>query len=96
MIITLKKKKDIKQAKIGFSWTVLFFGFFVPLLRGDWLGFTIMVIMTLLSMIAPVFGFAYILFPFLYNKYYIKDLLKDGYKPASKTSKDILESKGFI
>lgn len=26
----------MKQVKVGYSWTVLFFGFFVPLIRGDW------------------------------------------------------------
>ena len=37
-LITLENKKthQLKQAPIGFSWTNFFFGFFVPLFRGDW------------------------------------------------------------
>ena len=26
----------MKLAPVGYSWTNLFFGFFVPLFRGDW------------------------------------------------------------
>jgi len=30
------RTEHIKQAPVGFSWTVLLFGFFPRLFRGDW------------------------------------------------------------
>ena len=64
-----------KQVKKGFSFTMLFFGIFVPLVRGDWKYF-------FLSLIAAIFtaGVSWLVFPFFYNKLYLNDLLNSGYE----------------
>ena len=71
-------KNEIGQIKIvqdGFSWPTLFFGIFVPLCRGDWKWFLIMLIANIFT-----YGLASIVFAFIYNKIYINDLLEKGYK----------------
>lgn len=71
-------KNEIGQVKVvkeGFSWTTLFFGALVPLCRGDWKWFLIMVVAGLCTM-----GLSSLIFCFLYNKFYINDLLKEGYR----------------
>lgn len=66
---------QVRVVKEGFSWTTFFFGAFVPLCRGDWKWFLIMIVATI-----PTFGISNFLFCFLYNKFYINDLLKEGYR----------------
>ena len=71
-------KNEIGQVKIvkeGFSWTMLFFGIFVPLYRGDWKWFLIILIANIFT-----YGLASVVFAFIYNKIYINDLLEKGYK----------------
>lgn len=73
----------IKNAPVGYSWTTLLFGFFVPLLRGHWVG---AVFILALSMF--IFLFAGVVMSFIYNKMYIKHLIGEGYK-VSDASEDI-------
>ncbi len=74
--ITLRNPQSdhIRQAPVGFSWTVLLFGFFPPLFRGDWKWAVIMLLLALLT-----WGVSNILFAFLYNKLYIRDLIGAGF-----------------
>jgi len=64
-----------KEAPVGFSWTTFFFGFFVPMVRGDWKWAIIMFLLAVFT-----FGIAMIYFWFAYNKLYIKELVNGGYK----------------
>ncbi len=64
---------DVKKAPVGFSWTMLFLGALVPLFRGDWKHFFIIFFLDWLVV-------SYFIFPFTYNKLYIKELLQKGYK----------------
>ncbi len=99
MKITLKHDSGItKQVKVGFSWTTFFFGFLVPLIRGDikWA-----VILLLVSGAIGVFTLGIgafvvdIIFSFKYNFIYIKDLVEKGYKPIDENGQQVLASKGI-
>lgn len=70
-----------KDAPVGFSWTTFFFGFFVPLVRGDWKWALLMILLAIFTL-----GFAMIYSWFAYNKHYIKDLIGHGYKAKSVQS----------
>ena len=73
---TMKNESgQVKIVKEGFSWTMLFFGIFVPLYRGDWKWFLIILIANIFT-----YGWASVVFAFIYNKIYINDLLEKGYK----------------
>lgn len=86
-------KDDVRvTGYVGFSWTVFFFGFFVPLFRGDWKWFLIMFFIGV-----PTFGLVNLAFCFLYNGIYTRSLLEDkGYRPADDYSKRILADEGLI
>ena len=66
---------QIREAPVGFSWTNLFFGAFVPLFRGDWKWAIIQYLLVL-----PTFGLSCLIFPFIYNSLYTKDLIKNGFE----------------
>ena len=77
--IKLKSKNgSIKEAPVGFSWTVFFASWLVPLSRGDWKWAIIIFIPIFFT-----FGLSSILFAFIYNRTYIEGLLKQGYKIKS-------------
>ena len=72
---TLKNDNGVtKQVKKGFSWTMLFFGIFVPLIRGDIKWFVISLVAAFVTV-----GISWLVFPFIYNKLYLNDLLNKGY-----------------
>ena len=72
---------QVKEAPVGFSWTVFFFGFFPPLFQGHWGGFAILLIAAALTL-----GLSGLVFMFIYNKMYIKYLIGEGYKAKSATA----------
>ena len=70
--VTIEDKKNqiIKEAPVGFSWTVLFFGGLVPLFRGDWGYFFIMLVAGIVTL-----GISGIIFAFIYNRIYLQSSL---------------------
>ena len=72
------------EAPVGFSWTVFFFSFFPPLFRGDWKWAVITFIFAIIT-----FSLSNLIFSFIYNKLYIRDLIGAGYKAVSIASGDM-------
>ena len=84
-VITLENKKtnQMKLAPVGYSWTNLFFGFFVPIFRGDWKWGIIFLAVGIVTA-----GFGCIITSFFYNKLYASDLLQDGFKVKNLNGAD--------
>ena len=80
-----------KSVKVGFSWTMLFFGCFVPLFRGD-------IKWTILSFILALitFGLSWLVLPFIYNKIYIKGMFEKGWVPADDMSRNAIKQRGIV
>ncbi|OXS57644.1 hypothetical protein B1A99_16440 [Cohnella sp. CIP 111063] len=89
----------LKQAKLGFSWTTFFFGFFPALFRGD-LKWAAIMFITACAFGVFTLGFGAwvpgIIFSFIYNKMYIKELLEKGYRPADEHAQSALQTRGII
>ena len=82
----------VKNVKVGYSWTMFFWGSFVPLIRGDIKWFFISLLLSIISL-----GIAWlVVLPFVYNKVYIKDLIEKGYKPESEELESFMRTKGII
>lgn len=93
MTILLKSKysSDVKEVKMGFSWTTLFFGIFVPLIRGDWKWAVITLLLALITG-----GLSWFVVPFFYNKVYIKELISKGFTPTTMTELNKLADAGLV
>lgn len=63
-----------KNGYFGFSWTYLFFGWLVPLFRGELGVAALHLLFTVCT-----FGFWQIIVAFLYNKQYMTRMLEKGY-----------------
>ncbi|UKJ10565.1 HrgC protein [Helicobacter pylori] len=89
--INLKKDNLIKKGFVGFSWTTLFFSFFVSIIRGD-------VKWAVIIFIAALFTsfISNMVFAFIHNKQYTTRLLESDYEPTDEYSRGILRSKGII
>ena len=74
---TVLKHEDsglTKAGFVGFCWTYFFFGFFVPIFRGE---IGIGALHFLFSVVT--FGLFQLIMPFLYNKQYTSRLLVSGF-----------------
>ncbi len=92
MTVTLHDRRgEYLECPVGFSWTVLFFGFLVPLFRRDGTWFFIMLLLSGSSI-----GLFDLVFAFKYNKIYIKKLLNKGFLPASDRDDLILQEIGVF
>jgi len=90
--LVLKNKESgvIKKVPFLFSLTMYLFGFWVPLLRADFIWFVLSLILSLLTA-----GLGTVILALFYNKIYIKKLLSKGYEPIDDEAKAILDSQGI-
>lgn len=95
MKIQLKNKytQQVTEAPVGYSWTILLFGAFVPLFRKDWSSTLVLMVLNL----SVFFLGGYIaelvidaVFAALYNKYYIAKMLANGWEPLNKSSQEAI------
>lgn len=77
----------IKECPEGFSWTTMFFGSLVSLVRGMWIQTLVMCF---------TFHFATLYYMFTINKQYAAHLLEKGFVPANDIDKHKLVSLGLI
>lgn len=74
----------MREAPVGYSWTTLFFSCLPALFRSDWKWAVIILIIQLCTL-----GLGAIVFSFIYNKLYIRDLINEGFKAQSIASGDM-------
>lgn len=90
-VVNLQRGGLVAKGVVGFSWTTLFFGAFVPLFRGDWKWFLIMLIAAICTM-----GISNLVLCFIYNGIYTRDLLENkNYEPADEISRQRLIKAGI-
>lgn len=82
----------IVECKVGFSWTVFFFGWIPAVWRGDWKWAIILFFSTYFT-----FGIATLVLAFFYNKFYVQNLIDEkGYDPITDIDKRICTSHGIF
>ena len=68
-----------KNGYIGFSWTYLFFGFFVPLIRGHYKLALYHFLIWFFSVASMLIWIVQPLMAFYFNKFYTRTLIEEGY-----------------
>jgi hypothetical protein len=94
-----ESKQLYKNVKVGFSWTEMIFGFWTPVFRGDFKWASVLVLLEIIFGSFTWGGGAFLVtfvFAFFYNRFYVKDMVAQGYKPADETSANILKTYRYI
>ena len=81
-----------KEVKFGFSWGAFFLGFIYPLIKGDYMvaGISFAVIGVASMIFFPLIFVLPMVFGFLYNKMYVKRLIKQGWHPFTEEDAQVL------
>jgi len=87
MHIKFQKNGVTREVKIGFSWTTLFFGMWVPLLRGMFVP-TLIFVLTL--------GFAGFYYMFAINRIYARHLKENGWNVVPGDVQAAQRAWGFV
>ena len=87
-----------KEVKFGFSMAAFLLGFIYPLIKGDYItagiafviiGITGVIYFPLIFVLSMVFGF-------IYNKIYVRRLIKQGWHPFTEEDAQVLKKNGIL
>lgn len=96
VVMVSNDKEKIKESPAGFSWTTLIFGFWPALLRGDFLGALVIMIINAGANFNPVlYVLSSILIAIFYNYVYINRKINNGYGVPTNNSKELLKKHGY-
>lgn len=96
VVMVSNEKEKIKESPAGFSWTVLIFGMWPALLRKDFLGALVILIISASTGFNPVlYVFASVLISIFYNYTYISRKIGKGYELPTDNSKELLKKHGY-
>lgn len=96
---------QIRIAKVGISWTTLWFGPLPALFRGDYYNFILMIVLDLdYALVVLFFGLNWLMqfpwpslvFAILYNMMFFKHSFNIDYRPADQRSRELLERFRYI
>lgn len=72
---------QMREAPIGYSWTMFFFGFFPPIFRGDWVAALILILLSCVLLFLPA-----LVLSFFYNKMYLRRMINEGFEATGGTA----------
>ena len=87
-----------KEIKFGFSWGAFFLGFIYPLIKEDYMvaGISFVVISIASMIFFPLIFVLSMVFGFLYNKMYVRRLIKQGWHPFTEEDAQVLKKNGIL
>ena len=87
-----------KEVKFGFSWGAFFLGFIYPLIKGDYMvaGISFVVIGVASMIFFPLIFVLSMVFGFIYNKMYVRMLIKQGWHPFTEEDAQVLKKNGIL
>ena len=87
-----------KEIKFGFSWGAFFLGFIYPLIKGDYMvaGISFVVIGMASMIFFPLIFVLSVVFGFIYNKMYVRRLIKQGWHPFTEEDAQVLKKNGIL
>ena len=87
-----------KEVKFGFSWGAFFLGFIYPLIKEDYMvaGISFVVIGMASMIFFPLIFVLSMVFGFIYNKMYVRRLIKQGWHPFTEEDAQVLKKNGIL
>ena len=87
-----------KEVKFGFSMAAFLLGFIYPLIKGDYItaGIAFVIIGTTGVIYFPLIFVLTMVFGFIYNKIYVRRLIKQGWYPFAEEDAQVLKKNGIL